>query len=123
LLPPLAGEGRDGGRAAGARWMATSCPAPAPALPRTRGGSNSACDLLPLLPPLAGEGRDGGRAAGARWMTRASALCPAPTPALPRTRGREQERIHENHPCSIQWPCSPGGAKAQARWPCEVSMT
>ena len=30
---------------------------------------------------------------------------------------------HANHPCSIQPPCSPGGAKAQARWPCEVSST
>jgi len=30
---------------------------------------------------------------------------------------------HANHPCSIQPPCSPGGANAQARWPCEVSST
>jgi hypothetical protein len=30
---------------------------------------------------------------------------------------------HANHPCSIQSPCTPGGAKAQARCPREVSST
>ena len=30
---------------------------------------------------------------------------------------------HANQPCSIQPPCSPAGANAQARWPCAVSST
>ena len=57
-----------------------------------------------------------------------SALFALRSVLLPRVRGRENDPVrktqgaHANQPCSIQPPCSPVGAKAQARWPCEVSM-
>src|SRR5690606_41193130 len=96
-------------------------PPPPPPPPRRGGGTKTRAPPPPPPPPLGGEGRGGG--GRRRRALDDASICPAPTPTLPRTRGREQERVHENHPCSIQWPCSPGGAKTQARWPCEVSMT
>src|SRR5690606_2109309 len=44
-------------------------------------------------------------------------------PPVQMTRVVAKTEPHENHPCSIHPPCSACGAKAQARWPCEVSMT
>src|SRR5690606_39983325 len=103
-------------------WMPRDPALPPPPPPPGRGGgSTGGCAPPPRSPRVGGEGRGGG-APQARVGWREHLPCPHP-PTLPRTRGREQERVHENHPCSIQWPCSPGGAKAQARWPCEVSMT
>ena len=85
LLPPLAGEGRDGGAL---RDEATSLRlAPTPTLPRKRGRELQREGIAASpLPPLAGEGRDGGA-----FRDEATSLRLAPTPAL-RKRGRELQR-------------------------------
>src|SRR5690606_12202031 len=82
-LPPLAGEGWDGGtrRRRGRRQGHPL--APTPTLPRTRGRESWP---HPPLPPLAGEGWDGGTR---RRRGRRQGHPLAPTPTLPRTRGRE----------------------------------
>ncbi|MDR6093183.1 hypothetical protein QE373_000480 [Stenotrophomonas sp. SORGH_AS321] len=53
-----------------------------------------------------------------------------PFAGFPRTRHALARGIvtffdaaHANQPCSIQSPCWPGRAKAQACWPCDVSST
>src|SRR5690606_8658847 len=78
LPPPLAGEGRGGGRPAarsssacsGSQWLAVAClasDAPIPTFPRTRGKEQTPAAAIAkaasLPPPLAGEGRGGGRPA------------------------------------------------------------
>ena len=86
LLPPLAGEGRDGGaREARVRPCCDRPPPPRPS-PAGGGGSRSAAGR-PCAPSPACGGRSGwGRARSAR---RAMLRPSAPTPALPRRRGRE----------------------------------
>src|SRR5690606_624176 len=69
--PPLAGEGRDGGRVRGGRLP------PTPTLPRKRGRervsrAGRGGDNCAPLPPLAGEGRDGAGSAATH--------CPHPNP-------------------------------------------
>src|SRR5690606_9230892 len=73
LLPPLAGEGRDGG------WLGRVAPAVPPPRPSPAKQGREHCTDW-LLPPLAGEGWDGG------WLGRVAPAV-APTPTLPRQAG------------------------------------
>ena len=136
LLPPLAAEGKTLHFPAhpplAAEGKTLRLPAPPPLAAE---GKNLALPCsFPRLRGKAGMGAH--RRRGDEWAGRmrrgysdvdvvvGGDGCGMPHPHLPGTgRSRKSQGIHANHPCSIQPCCSPAGAKAQARWPCEVSMT
>src|SRR5690606_26422354 len=84
LLPPHAGEGRDGGgvRRAGLRGSGRALAAPQP--PPAGGGGGvtgvGAAGQALLLPPHAGEGRDGG-GVGREDLRRSGRTLPPPQPS------------------------------------------
>ena len=77
--------------------------------PQAWGGVRHATPLLAAAATL------GGGAVAEAWRRRSRLLMGVVAALFVAT--------HANHPCSIQPPCSPGGAKAQTRWPCDVSST
>src|SRR5690606_23624081 len=105
-LPPLAGEGRDGGRSAGARWMTRASALPPPPPPPPPGGGRRNAPPKPTPPASSGPARPAGpgaRAAGPprrRSRGRRGAR-PNPPPHAGKGAGTRSRKPPLQHPVAL----------------------